>query len=110
MHSAFSRGGGWRHWSHNPPRNLRVLGSSKSIAPPAWHATGAGAASGADVAGRCRSGAMRVHLGLAENQHADLIFVGLLLVMNAVTSAGVRNLAVEGGMVRPYSARRGWTC
>ncbi|MFD9053673.1 hypothetical protein, partial [Streptomyces zaomyceticus] len=32
-------------------------------------------------------------LGLAENQHADLISVVLLVARNAVTSAGVRNLA-----------------
>ncbi|WP_443076811.1 DUF6417 family protein [Streptomyces sp. TRM 70361] len=31
-----------------------------------------------------------------------------LLVRNAVTSAGVRNLVVEGGMVWPCPARRGW--
>jgi hypothetical protein len=30
-----------------------------------------------------------------------LISVGLLLVRNAVTSAGVQNLAAEGGIVYP---------
>lgn len=47
---------------------------------------------------------MRFDQGLAGNQHAGLIFVGLLLARDAVTSAGVRNLAVEGGMVQPCSA------
>lgn len=47
-------------------------------------------------------------LGLAENQHAGLIFVrSLAVARNAATSAGVRNLAVEGGMVRSRSARSG---
>ncbi|WP_374121300.1 transposase [Streptomyces sp. RS2] len=43
----------------------------------------------------------------ADEEHAGWPFAGLLLARNAATSASVRNLAVEGGMVQPYSATRG---
>lgn len=47
-------------------------------------------------------------LGLAENQHAGLIFVrSLTVARNAPASAHERNLAVDGGMVWPRSVNSG---
>ncbi len=49
-------------------------------------------------------------VGLAVNQHAGLVLVEpLTAARNAAASAGVRNRAVEGGIVRPRLTRSGGT-